>query len=536
MKTGESIFELPLGREFDDADAAVFGERALLDALEAVHGIGYWVLDPQSSHIILSERAMTLLGSSDRRLAQGIDGFSLYFARGDRQGLQEKMLCASAQQTAFSLDVRTVHGRVIRLSCDPVASRSLNSGLCGFVEDITSSRRLKSERDKGRVVIGQLQSGLEHMEDGFAIYDPKDRLLYCNATYRLLYRESAPAIVRGAKFEDIIRFGLDRGQYPAAIGREAQWLEERLEAHRNPPPTPLEQRLAGGRWLRVMERKTKEGFTVGFRIDITETKAMETKLQMALFESRSAGRLSAALLPNLLHEVRTPLNAIVGFSQLIPMMSAKGDTEKVAEYSQDIEQSGRHLIELIQGLFDLADLGREANSSSEVDEICELAPLLDRACRVVQFHADARGKSITRDDLVPVALIRGNGTRLVQVVLNLLSNAIKYSPPGGNIDLKVDQSDSDSVTIWVCDDGPGISEDRRDQIFNRYERLEAEKSGIDGTGLGLAIAREFVEGLGGEIGVETAGGGGAAFWVRLPVVAQEAARPLSDGDCRKLAS
>jgi diguanylate cyclase (GGDEF)-like protein len=125
-----------------------------------------------------------------------------------------------------------------------------------------------------------LQNAIEILPEGFVLYDKDDRLVVCNSRYRETYALSAPAMVPGASFEQILRYGLERGQYLDAVGREEDWLAERLN-HHDVTDTAIEQNLADGRWLRVVERKTPEGGRVGFRVDITEIKQRQQLLERA---------------------------------------------------------------------------------------------------------------------------------------------------------------------------------------------------------------------------------------------------------------
>lgn len=117
-------------------------------------------------------------------------------------------------------------------------------------------------------VSAQLRSAIEVLPDAFVIYDKNDRLVLCNQRYRDIYSKSAPAMVPGQTFEDILRFGLEMGEYADGLGREDEWLKERLAAHKE-ANTTVEQKLSDGRWLRILEQKTPDGGRVGLRIDIT---------------------------------------------------------------------------------------------------------------------------------------------------------------------------------------------------------------------------------------------------------------------------
>ncbi len=158
-----------------------------------------------------------------------------------------------------------------------------------FIEDISARRRQEEERERltreASEARRRLEDALSVLPDGFAYYDADDRLVMCNDRYREFYPLSAEAMVPGAKFEDILRVGLRRGQHLPAIGREEEWLAERLAA-RALPISDLEQKLFDGRWLRVIERRTPEGGRVGMRIDVTALKQAEARLANIIEGSR----------------------------------------------------------------------------------------------------------------------------------------------------------------------------------------------------------------------------------------------------------
>ena len=132
---------------------------------------------------------------------------------------------------------------------------------------------------------------MESLPNGFVLYDKDDRLVICNQRYREIYAESAEYIVPGARFEDIIRKGVENGQFPDAIGNEEAWIAERIEAHQN-PGEPIEQHLPDDTWLRVQERRTSEGGLVGFRIDITKLKRQERELVRLAWTDGLTGALN----------------------------------------------------------------------------------------------------------------------------------------------------------------------------------------------------------------------------------------------------
>jgi diguanylate cyclase (GGDEF)-like protein len=146
--------------------------------------------------------------------------------------------------------------------------------MVGVRVDITEQR---AQRDAAEAATARLQDAIEALADGFALFDADDRLVVSNTRYRELYAASAPALAVGTSFEDILRYGLAHGQYPRAAGREAEWLAERLHVHRNPGPPQLQQ-LPGNRWLRIDERRTRDGGIAGVRTEVTELVRREQQL------------------------------------------------------------------------------------------------------------------------------------------------------------------------------------------------------------------------------------------------------------------
>ena len=178
---------------------------------------------------------------------------------------------ASRRQPGLVSGVHTTSGRHIRT----FERRISDGGLVGVRLDVTDeiTQRLAAEAATER-----LRDAIEALPDGFALYDREDRLVMFNERYRSLYRESGNALQMGVRFEDLLRQGLAQGQYPQAIGREEAWLAERLQMHREPGP-PILQELPGNRWLRVDERRTRDGGIAGVRTDVTALVRREQSLE-----------------------------------------------------------------------------------------------------------------------------------------------------------------------------------------------------------------------------------------------------------------
>jgi PAS domain S-box-containing protein len=253
----------------------------------------------------------------------------------------------------------------------------------------------------------------------------------------------------------------------------------------------------------------------GTVLDITGQKRSETLLRRETDEAARANRAKTEFLSRMSHELRTPLTAILGFGQLLQMgrLSPVQQVESV----DNILKAGRHLLQLINESVDIAGIeqGRMAFSLEPVrigDVVKDALDLIGPAA--VQRGIDIR---VSRDHTD--RYLKADRQRLVQVFLNLLSNAVKYNREHGTVTLSCRESRAEgTLTVLVTDTGPGIPSELRDRMFKPFERLGAEKSGVEGTGLGLALSLQLVQAMGGTMAFETEMGEGSTFSVTLPIV------------------
>lgn len=247
--------------------------------------------------------------------------------------------------------------------------------------------------------------------------------------------------------------------------------------------------------------------------NITDRKAYEAALMLSRDEAERANRAKSLFLTRMSHELRTPLNAILGFGQLL-----ESDPEHPIQAAQresvgEILHAGRHLLEMINEMLDLAriEAGRLSVSLAPVD----VWPLL-RECRaLVAPLAEARGIRVMEDSSSAWGGVLADGTRLKQVLINLLSNAVKYNRDQGSVSVSCDRV-GDRVRICVTDTGRGLTPEQQGRLFSPFERLDADTSAIEGTGIGLALSKRLTELMRGEIGVESTPGVGSIFWVEFP--------------------
>ena len=247
--------------------------------------------------------------------------------------------------------------------------------------------------------------------------------------------------------------------------------------------------------------------------DITQRKQTELDLAKAKDEAEAASRAKSEFLANMSHELRTPLNAILGFSQLMEHDTSL--TQSQSKMLQIINNSGGHLLELINSILDLSKI--EAGHMSLDESGFDLYNLLNNLEQMLQFKAQTKGLAL-QFILAPNVpqYIKTDEGKLRQVLINLLSNGIKYTQQGSVI-LKItapqqfSSDDNIQISFEVSDTGVGISAEEIDLIFDAFFQSEIGRQSHQGTGLGLSISQRFIELMGGEITVQSTVGEGSQF-------------------------
>ena len=281
------------------------------------------------------------------------------------------------------------------------------------------------------------------------------------------------------------------------------------------------------RWkqISVLCLKRENGVPVSVLMavqDVTELKEAEMKNRMAMEEAyraaKAANEAKTMFLSNMSHDMRTPMNAIIGFSALLDRDASQPD--KVREYNGKIAASGRHLLSLINDVLDMSKIESGQNTLNFED--FDLKELLAELESVIQFPVEEKQQSLdVRVCDVHGERFLGDRMRLRQILLNLLSNATKYTPEGGEIRLDVvglpeTTRDYAHLRFQVQDNGIGISPAFLEHIFEPFTRENnTTASGIPGTGLGMAITKNLVDLMGGTISVESTPGAGSTFRVEL---------------------
>jgi len=236
-------------------------------------------------------------------------------------------------------------------------------------------------------------------------------------------------------------------------------------------------------------------------------------------ELETASRHKSEFLANMSHELRTPLNAIIGFSEVLSERLFGDMNDKQAEYVQDISESGRHLLALINDILDLSKIeaGRMELEPSDFD----LGKLVAQTLTLLRERAERRGIALDSTVSPGTATVNGDERKVKQVLLNLLTNALKFTPEGGSIHVAATGYE-DRVEVSVRDTGVGIAPEDHEAVFEEFRQVGASAARIEGTGLGLAISRRFIELHGGRLWLEESSTAGSTFAFALPLAPSDA--------------
>jgi PAS domain S-box-containing protein len=358
-----------------------------------------------------------------------------------------------------------------------------------------------------------------------------DAIVTVNAQLEIVLFNRAAARMFGIAAEDVLGRGVERfiplvhrdahqvymALY-AAVGASSRNMgraRELVAVRANGESFPIEASIS----------RTGEGdrllMTVMAR-DVTQLRAAE-KAEIARTAAEAANRAKTEFLSRISHELRTPLNAVLGFAQLMRADATDPLSAHHREQMDLVVHAGEHLSNLIDEMLDVSRIesGRMAIDLRDF----ELCDLLDGVTHMSRPHAAECGVRIeTAHGPSCTLLMRSDPARLRQVMLNLLSNAIKYNRRGGWVRVEAVR-DPHFVHIIVRDNGLGMSAEQKAQLFQPFNRLGRENSGVEGTGIGLVLVRQLVTLMGGELTLESAAGEGTCVRVTLPATG---GRPVTD--------
>ncbi len=260
--------------------------------------------------------------------------------------------------------------------------------------------------------------------------------------------------------------------------------------------------------LRNVDRETRE--------EIERKEQLEEALQRA----NRANEAKSLFLSNMSHDIRTPMNAIIGFTTLAT--NHIDDVERVEDYLNKIQASSTHLLDLINDILDMSRI--ESGKASVEEKPCDLMEVTEHLGSIVQSEVSEKGLHYDVDlSGLHHPIVMCDELKLKQVLLNILGNAVKFTPSGGSVSFSISEAVSDvdgksNYTMTIADSGIGMDEAFIKHIFDPFEREQTSTlSGTQGTGLGMSIAKRLVDMMGGDINVTSVKGEGSTFSVMLPL-------------------
>ena len=441
--------------------------------------------------------------------------------------LQMQRLLAG-EIASYKIEKRWIHrsGREVWVTATAALLRDADGEpqyFIGALEDITEQKATLAQLELQRRFVERLTHAM-----------PNTLHLFGRVEQRNLWVNRHLGDKLGYSADDIARMGKDflrqvlHPEDVAAMERHLSRVFESSDDEVWDIEYRVRDRTGRWRWLRQSDTVFRRGpgglalELVGTATDVTDRMIIEAELIAAVAAAEDANQAKSDFLSHMSHELRSPLNAVLGFAQLL-QSGTPPPTARQAEDVGEILKAGWYLLGLIDEILELSLI--ESGHLSCVLEPVPLAELLDECQALVQGTAAAHGIRLSLAPLDDGCLVIVDRTRLKQVVINLLSNAIKYNRKGGTVQVHCAAAGPGRLCIRIEDSGIGLSPAQLKQIFQPFERLGQQNSAIEGTGIGLALSKRLVELMGGRIGVHSVVGQGSVFWVELDTPGAQMSAP-----------
>ena len=505
------------------AEAQLRTSQELLSRTSRIAGIGGWYAELGSHNLYLSEECREILRIEPGDTVVLEDLWRKFEGEAAEQARQQLQAMARMEQLSVDLVARMQgsqpgQAQWVRMVAEIDWQGGDSERVVGAVQDITFQIRTQQRIEEEQRI---LRGAIDALGEGFVLFDPDDRLVYCNDKYRELYAPIQEYIQVGAFYENIVRAATAAGIFKDSAQDREGWIAVAMREHDKLYSDRVRE-MHDGRWLRIIEGRTSDNYHVGFRIDITA-------LQNALIAADAAARSKGQFLANMSHEIRTPINAIMGLLQLL------GDTPLTPQQNDQVQKARMATRSLLDILNDILDYSKVEAGKMELNpEPFELAALA-RELGVILSGALGTKQlelSFDVDPRIPAMLV-GDALRLKQVLIKLGGNAIKFTAIG-SVRVMMALAGQDAgrarVRFSVQDTGIGITLEQQQRIFIGFSQAEASTARrFGGTGLGLAISQRLVALMGGELAVESVSGQGSvfSFEVDFPVATGAAALPPS---------
>jgi len=390
--------------------------------------------------------------------------------------------------------------------------------LADGLSSLLAHRDLRRSEARLRDSLARVQRLVESNIIGVFFWDFSGRISDANEAFLSLVGYSRDELLSGkARWTT-----MTPPEHVAADARAAEELQrtgtcssyEKELLHKDGRRVPV---LIGGA---LLEGSRANG--LAYVLDLSGRKQAEVEAA-ARRAAEASNRAKSEFLSRMSHELRTPLNAVLGFSQLLQADAPERLTPQQLTQLEHIHRAGWHLLALINDVLDVSRI--ESGQLMIQAQALELGPLLDEALHMTEPLAQPLGVSLSvpgREQ--PPVWMLADPIRLRQVLINLLSNAVKYNRPGGSVRVEV-TNDGKAVLIDVIDSGIGMTLDQLGHLYEPFNRLGQERSGVQGTGIGLTLTRQLVRMMQGQLEIDSEAGRGTRVRVSLP-----AYQPAEAGD------
>ncbi len=377
-------------------------------------------------------------------------------------------------------------------------------------EEVTAQleRRVAQRTEELLLSEERFRIAIDSLDEAFVIFDPQDCLVYCNQQFRDAFGADASFIKTGVPFQHILRAGWQHANPEGCEADLNAWLEQRMVEHRSGQVQV--RKTPEGRWVREVESRTHEGYTVGLLVDITE-------LMQAKEQAEVSNLAKSRFLATMSHELRTPMNGVLGMAQLL-LAPQLPESERL-DFARTILESGEALLSLLNDILDFSKI--EAGKITLDSQPTQPENVLTDVRALFQENGRRKHLKLSAQWSGPAGqTYLLDAGRLRQILINLFSNAVKFTEQG-EVALHAHEISRNGQVAWleftVRDTGPGISLEDQLHLFQPFSQLDSTSTRQHtGTGLGLSIVRRLAELLGGQAGVDSSPGEGATFWIRLP--------------------
>ena len=437
--------------------------------------------------------------------------------------LEQKSRALLAAQQQLEIHARGLTDQIVEQRQAVNAARSEADALKGQHSRVLSDL----ERAHAAAVMAErrLWDSIETIRDGFAVFDDQRRLLGANRAWMRVFR-ALPEVTRGITYDRLVEICALNRLVDIGYDTPADWIAEMVARWEAPRIAPVVIRLRNGAWVRLIDRRSRDGDMVCLALDITESIEHEAQLRRATERAEAASRAKSAFLANMSHEIRTPMNGIVGMAELLCDSDL---TEEQRLYAETIRSSGESLLQIINDILDYTRI--DSNKLALYPEPFDLERTIHEVVMLLQPGACERGLSLIVDfDIFLPTRYLGDPVRIRQVLSNLLGNAVKFTRAGHVLVRVVGMEGEDGkqeLRITVEDTGIGIAAEHLETVFGGFTQVEdGTNRKFEGTGLGLAITRQLIALMGGEIWVDSQPGRGSCFGFRIELPPAEDAGTL----------